>query len=46
MTSGRTSSTAAVSGSTCATCCSQTGICAIGKYTPDRKVIGVSTSVK
>ena len=40
MTSGRTSSTAAVSGSTAATPCSQSGIWLMGKYTPDRKVIG------
>jgi hypothetical protein len=46
MMSGRTTSTAAVSGSTRATACSQSGIWPIGKYTPDRKVMGVSTRVK
>jgi hypothetical protein len=45
-TSGRTRSTAAFSGSTSATPCSHGGIWAIGKYTPDRKVIGVITRVK
>ena len=42
----RTRSTAAFSGSTWATPCSHAGICAIGKYTPERKVIGVMTRVK